>query len=124
MTSKEGEITCEYANKHVPIINEDNSFIIDIVDDLILKIDEISKIDSNKIDNNEFEVIAYTNENFVRKNDYLDTIDENSTDATISDLIEEELHVIDVGDSEGIVVERSIEAGTGNASDVHIVDSG
>lgn len=129
MTSKEGKVTCERLNKNDPQINEDNCFIIDIINEIIDKVDELSAMNEfNNIDKNDFEVIAYTNENFVSKNDFLDTIDENSTDVTVSDVVEDEIQVIDV-DSDGIDTDKLIESEaimniSSNTSDAHLVDSG
>lgn len=91
MTSEKGNITCQYDGPKECVINEENDFIIDIVNEIIDKIGEI-------IENcykHDFEVIAYPNDNFEKKiNDYLDTIDEG-TDVTGLDVGEEEIQVID-----------------------------
>ncbi|XP_050358870.1 metaxin-2-like isoform X3 [Nymphalis io] len=108
MTSNEGKITCEYnsnSNKKIALTDV-NKFIIDIVDELIDKVDKISDNKLKYIHRDDFEVIAYPNENFnfERKVNDLDTIDETGTDVTVSDLEEEEIKVIDsVVDSDVIV---------------------
>ncbi|XP_064075558.1 uncharacterized protein LOC113391880 isoform X2 [Vanessa tameamea] len=106
MTSNEGKLTCEYSTKRNVVLNEANKFVIDIVDELIDKVDEITENKYKEIEKNDFEVIAYPNENFdiERKVNELDTIDETGTDVTVSDLEEEEIKVIDsVVDSDVIL---------------------
>ncbi|XP_046974774.1 metaxin-2-like isoform X2 [Vanessa cardui] len=106
MTSNEGKITCEYSANRNIALDESNRFVIDIVDELIDKVDEITENKYKDIEKNDFEVIAYPNENFnvERKVNELDTIDETGTDVTVSDLEEEEIKVIDsVVDSDVIL---------------------
>ncbi|XP_045782482.1 uncharacterized protein LOC123879030 isoform X1 [Maniola jurtina] len=91
MTSEKGNIMCRYDGPKKCVINEENDFIIDLINEIIDKVDEIIE----HCYNHDFEVIAYPNDNFEKKiNDYLDTIDEG-TDVTGLDIGEEEIQVID-----------------------------
>lgn len=132
MTSHDGKIICEYnTNRNITksTLNESNQFIIDIIDNIIDKVDEIADNKYTDIVKKEFEVIAFPNENFdsfENKVNDLDTINESGTDMTVSDLTEEEIKVIDsVVDSD--VVDSFIDPGvidviTKNSSE-HFMDS-
>lgn len=107
--SNDGKLTCKYGNsrENTSVLSDEHKFLIDIVEEIIDKVDEIINCSINEIREHEFEVIAYPNETFnnVDRRDCLDTIEENVTDATMSiEMIgDDEIQVINSGlDSDGL----------------------
>ncbi|CAK1548938.1 unnamed protein product [Leptosia nina] len=77
MTSKNGTITCQYEGQSeiTPTVKESHSFIDNIICDIIDKVDEIaSDIDKNF----EFIPCPVIDKSYIKVNDFLDTIEENS----------------------------------------------
>ncbi|XP_045457536.1 uncharacterized protein LOC123667741 [Melitaea cinxia] len=129
MTSRDGKITCEYnTNRNITksTLNESNQFIIDIMDDIITKVDEIADNKYTDIVKNEFEVIAFPNKNFAsfeNKVNDLDTINESGTDMTVSDLTEEVIKVIDSVVDDAFIDNGVIDVITKNSSELFMDSS-
>lgn len=93
MTTKNGTITCEYGGQQeMTQIDECHSFINDIVCDIIDKVDEIT-YDVDK--NFEFIPCPIIDKSYIKVNDFLDTIEENSVSMETE---EDVLQIIDDGE--------------------------
>ncbi|XP_060808650.1 uncharacterized protein LOC132903748 [Amyelois transitella] len=119
MTSKEGGITCEYT-KDIDPTDSRYCFIIDMLEDVLDKVEEISIDETFTIynDKGDFEVINSPKDDdsiftppLDKKNDYLHTIEEDCVDSSTSETnsvtnSEDVIQIINVGDSDGIVNEK------------------
>lgn len=93
MTTKNGSITCEYeGQQEMSKIDESYDFINDIIYDIIDKVDEIiTDIDKHF----EFIPCPIIDKSYIKVNDFLDTIEENSVSIETE---EDVLQVIDDSD--------------------------
>ncbi|XP_045525804.1 uncharacterized protein LOC123715052 isoform X4 [Pieris brassicae] len=92
MTTKNGTITCEYEGQEMRQMEESYGFINDIIYDIIDKVDEIiSDIDKHF----EFIPCPIIDKSYIKVNDFLDTIEENSVSIETE---EDVLQVIDDSD--------------------------
>ncbi|XP_053621164.1 uncharacterized protein LOC128681367 isoform X2 [Plodia interpunctella] len=123
MTSKEGGITCEYDIKNIDPTDSRYDFIVEMIDDILDKVDEVSFVDTFTIYNEkcDFEVIDSPKDSdsnitatIDKKNVYLHTIledcvDTNSieTNSVVSNS-EDVIQIINDGDSDGIVNEKML----------------
>ncbi|XP_050678572.1 uncharacterized protein LOC126974898 isoform X3 [Leptidea sinapis] len=104
LTSDEGKLTCEYEGKRHYILEETHNLIIDIVCEIIDKVDEI--IVDRSIENN-FEFIPCPNldKSYIKVIDFLDTIEETVDSLSVDTVTEDIIQVIEE-DSDGIFVDQ------------------
>ncbi|CAH2056382.1 unnamed protein product, partial [Iphiclides podalirius] len=121
MTSEGGKISCECdgALEHLSINNESFAFMVEIVDEILAKVDEITAImPTSNVDRGDFVLIPCPNANdecnypdYENMNEYLETIAESDLTNTTSSADEDDVAQIindDEIDSDGLVNDKHL----------------